>query len=186
MTEDGRMRVDDERGLETREWIESLEEVLVRAGEARVSQLFAEISSFAKAKGVELPFTANTPYINSIPLNRQPPYPGNRELEDRVGSIIRWNAMAMVVRANRKEEGIGGHIASYASSATLYEVGFNHFFRGNGTDHKGDLIYSRAMSRPASMPARSSKGGCRSRRSTTSGTNCMRTGRGFPRIRTPG
>jgi pyruvate dehydrogenase E1 component len=131
----------DLAALETREWIESLDEVLGRQGESRVRELFQQLSGFAQLKGVKLPFTANTPYINSIPASQQPRYPGNRELENRIKSIIRWNAMAMVVRANRSEEGIGGHIASYASSATLYEVGFNHFFRGQSAEHKGDMIY---------------------------------------------
>ncbi len=131
----------DASAIETQEWIQSLDEVLDRAGPERMRELFRELSGFAQLKGVRLPFTANTPYINTIPPGAQPPYPGDLEMEYRIGSIIRWNAMAMVVKANRSEEGIGGHIASYASSATLYEVGFNHFFRGNGPDHKGDLIY---------------------------------------------
>ena len=131
----------DLAALETREWIESLDEVFARQGESRVCELFQQLSGFAQLKGIKLPFTANTPYINSIPASQQPRYPGNRELENRIKSIIRWNAMAMVVRANRSEDGIGGHIASYASSATLYEVGYNHFFRGQSKDHAGDLIY---------------------------------------------
>lgn len=134
--------------IETREWIESLDEVFGREGEERVCDLFSELSNFAQLKGIKLPFAANTPYINSIPAKEQPPYPGDLELEYRIGSIIRWNAMAMVVKANRTEEGIGGHIASYASAATLYEVGFNHFFRGNMPDHKGDLIYFQGHSSP--------------------------------------
>ncbi|HAS83029.1 MAG TPA: pyruvate dehydrogenase (acetyl-transferring), homodimeric type, partial [Verrucomicrobia bacterium] len=131
----------DASAIETQEWIQSLDEVLERAGTERMCELFQQLSGFAQLRGVRLPFTANTPYINTIPPTAQPPYPGDLEMEYRIGSIIRWNAMAMVVKANRSEEGIGGHIASYASSATLYEVGFNHFFRGNGPDHKGDLIY---------------------------------------------
>jgi pyruvate dehydrogenase E1 component len=137
-----------ERSVETREWLESLQEVLSRSGPERVRELFAEMSAFAQSKGVRLPFTANTPYINTIPAWEQPPYPGNEELERRIGSIIRWNAMAMVVRANREEEGIGGHIASYASSALLYEVGFHHFFRGGGDGRPADLIYFQGHTSP--------------------------------------
>ena len=172
--------------IETQEWIQSLDEVLDRAGPERMRELFRELSGFAQLKGVRLPFTANTPYINTIPATEQPAYPGDLELEYRIGSIIRWNAMAMVVKANRSEEGIGGHIASYASSATLYEVGFNHFFRGNGPDHKGDLIYFQGMSLLVSTRVPLSRGGCPSCRSTTSAMNCMPMGRGFPPTRIPG
>ncbi len=138
----------DASAVETQEWLESLDEVLDRAGPDRVRELFRQLSGFAQLKGVRLPFTANTPYINTIPPTKQPPYPGDLELEYRIGSIIRWNAMAMVVKANRLEAGIGGHIATYASIATLYEVGFNHFFRGNGPDHQGDLVYFQGHSSP--------------------------------------
>jgi pyruvate dehydrogenase complex dehydrogenase (E1) component len=110
--------VDQANAIETQEWIQSLDEVLDRSGSSRVSELFRDLSSFAQQKGARLPFTANTPYINTIPASEQPAYPGDLELEYRISSIIRWNAMAMVVKANRSEEGIGGHIASYASSAT--------------------------------------------------------------------
>ena len=136
------------QALETREWLESMAEVLEREGPQRVADLFAALSSFAHSKGVRLPFTANTPYINTIPHWQQPPYPGNEELERRIRSIARWNAMAMVVRANREEEGIGGHIASYASAAMLYEVGYNHFFRGAGEAHSGDLVYVQGHASP--------------------------------------
>ena len=104
---------------ETQEWLESLEDVYQRYGRERVSYLLTLLDEAAYRKGVELPFTANTPYINTIPVDKQPRYPGNREIERRIKSIVRWNAMAMVVRANREEPGIGGHISSYASSATL-------------------------------------------------------------------
>ncbi|MBP7275207.1 MAG: pyruvate dehydrogenase (acetyl-transferring), homodimeric type [Kiritimatiellae bacterium] len=134
-------RDDDSDVEETRDWLNSLEDVLDRSGESRVVRLLKELSIRAYQRGIRLPFTANTPYINTIPLSAQPPYPGNRELERRIKSLVRWNAMAMVVRANREEEGIGGHISSYASSATLYEVGFNHFFRAPTAEHPGDLVY---------------------------------------------
>ena len=134
--------------LETQEWLQSLDEVLDRAGPERTGELLQQLSGFAQLKGVCLPFTAATPYVNTIPAAEQPPYPGDLELEDRISSTIRWNAMAMVVKANRAEEGIGGHIATYASIATLYEVGFNHFFRGNGPDRQGDLVYFQGHSSP--------------------------------------
>lgn len=133
---------------ETREWLESLQYVLDREGPERVKYLLAQLSEAAHRGGVELPFTANTPYINSIPVSNQPIYPGNREIERRIKSIIRWNAMAMVVRANREHPGIGGHISTYASSATLLEVGFNHFFRGKSDDYSGDQIYFQGHASP--------------------------------------
>ena len=108
--------------IETREWLESLDYVLQSGGSARVSRLLRELGDHARRSGVRQPFTANTPYINSIPATEQPPFPGSREIERRIKSLVRWNAMAMVVRANRVSEGIGGHISTYASAATLYEV----------------------------------------------------------------
>ena len=116
--------------LETREWLDSLDDVLRQGGPARVGALLRELGVHAQKQGVRAPFTANTPYINTINADEQVPYPGSREIERRIKSIVRWNAMAMVVRANRVEDGIGGHISTFASSATLFEVGFNHFFRG--------------------------------------------------------
>ena len=98
--------------------------------------------------GVGLPFTATTPYVNTIPPDEETPLPGSQEIERRIKSLIRWNAMAMVVRANRDSDGIGGHISTYASAATLYEVGFNHFFRGKGRDGDGDIIYFQGHASP--------------------------------------
>ncbi len=95
-----------------------------------------------------VPFAITTPYVNTIPVEKQPPYPGDREIERRIKSLIRWNAMAMVVRANRESSGIGGHISTYASAATLYEVGFNHFFRGKDFDDPGDQIYFQGHAAP--------------------------------------
>ena len=100
------------------------------------------------SSGVKLPFTANTPYINSIHASEEVPYPGSREIERRIKSLVRWNAMAMVVRANRIEDGIGGHISTFASSATLYEVAFNHFFRGRENGNEGDIIYFQGHGSP--------------------------------------
>jgi pyruvate dehydrogenase E1 component len=119
----------DLKKLENTEWVESLDYVLAHSGPARVIELMERLQHHAQSQGVTFPFTANTPYVNTIGRKQQPP-PGSREIERRIKSLIRWNAMAMVVRANRDEDGIGGHISTYASAATLYEVGFNHFFRG--------------------------------------------------------
>src|SRR5215210_8085092 len=134
---------------ETAEWLESLDYVLERKGPERVQQLLAALQQTAIRNGVELPFTATTPYVNTIPHDKEPRYPGKRELERRIKSFIRWNAMAMVVRANRDFAGIGGHISTYASSANLYEVAMNHFFRGRGeSGYDGDQIYFQGHASP--------------------------------------
>lgn len=134
--------------LENEEWFYSLDYVLRNSGPERVVELLHLLQRRAHMAGVQIPFSANTPYINTIPHWKQPPYPGNREIERRIKSIIRWNAMAMVVRANKLEDGIGGHISTYASVATLFEVAFNHFFRGKGENHEGDHIYFQGHASP--------------------------------------
>ncbi len=136
------------RDIETKEWLESLEYVLQSGGAERVRELLHDLDTYAHESGVDLPFTANTPYINTIPPNQQPHFPGGREIERRIKSLIRWNAMAMVVRANREEAGIGGHISTYASAATLYEIGFNHFFKGKDDNREGDIIYFQGHAAP--------------------------------------
>src|SRR5919202_2086350 len=123
--------------IERREWLDSLEYVLQQHDRGRVQRLLAALRDHARIAGVSLPFTAVTPYVNTIPADDQTPLPGNQELERRIKSLVRWNAMAMVVRANRLSDGIGGHISTFASAATLYEIGFNHFFRGKGQDGGG-------------------------------------------------
>lgn len=133
---------------EIREWRESLSYVIAQGSRERVLNLLEELDIESARRGVPPRFTANTPYINSIPPEQQATYPGNRDLEKRIRSTIRWNAMAMVVRANRREDGIGGHISSYASAATLYEVGFNHFFRARTADFEGDLVYIQGHASP--------------------------------------
>ena len=112
------------------DWYESLEDILHRYGPEKLRQLLVHLQERAYARGVMLPFTANTPYINTIHHSDQVKFPGNRELERRIKNIVRWNAMAMVVRANKYYDGVGGHISTFASSATLYEVAQNHFFHG--------------------------------------------------------
>jgi len=134
--------------IETKEWLESLSYVLYHSGPERVKELLKELQNYAKKAGVEIPFTANTPYINTIPKSKQPPFPGSREIERRIKSIIRWNAMAMVVRANKESNGIGGHISTFASAATLYEIGFNHFFRAKDENYPGDQIYFQGHAAP--------------------------------------
>ncbi len=134
--------------LENEEWFYSLDYVLQQWGPERVVELLRQLQVRAHKAGVELPFTANTPYINTITRAKQSPYPGNREIERLIKSVIRWNAMAMVVKANKNENGIGGHISTYASVATLLEVAFNHFFRGKGEGHDGDQIYFQGHAAP--------------------------------------
>jgi len=134
--------------IETRDWIESLDDVLFRAGPERVGRLLKDLQAHAQYASVVLPVTSVTPYVNSIPPTCQLPYPGDLVLERRIKSLVRWNAMAMVVRANKREPGIGGHISTYASSATLYEVGFNHFFRARRGEVPGDFVYFQGHSAP--------------------------------------
>ncbi len=130
------------------DWVEALDALIEQRGPKAAESLLRRLHDHAYASGVREPFSANTPYINTIPVEQQPLYPGNRDLERFIKSIIRWNAMAMVVRANRESEGIGGHISSYASAATLYEVAFNHFFRGRTDDYGGDQIYFQGHAAP--------------------------------------
>ncbi|MGE5680304.1 MAG: pyruvate dehydrogenase (acetyl-transferring), homodimeric type [Bacillota bacterium] len=134
--------------VETREWIDSLDYVLYHSGPERVQELLRDLQIYARTKGVQIPFTANTPYINTIPADKQPPFPGSREIERRIKSLVRWNAMAMVVRANKESSGIGGHISTYASAATLYEIAFNHFFRGKDDGNDGDQIFFQGHASP--------------------------------------
>ena len=146
-----RREVSELADVERREWLDSLDAVFQEGGPGRVRTLLEELRLHARERGVNLPYSPNTPYINTIPAEEEPPYPGSREIERRIKSLVRWNAMAMVVRANRLEEGIGGHISTYASAATLYEVGFNHFFRARGpvvSGGSGDIIYFQGHASP--------------------------------------
>jgi pyruvate dehydrogenase E1 component len=134
--------------VEQREWRESLDYVIQQGDRGRVQRLLATLRHHARASGVALPFSAVTAYVNTIRPDEETPLPGSQEIERRIKSLIRWNAMAMVVRANRVSDGIGGHISTYASAATLYEVGFNHFFRGKGREGDGDIIYFQGHASP--------------------------------------
>src|SRR6266404_2080722 len=123
------MPVEDADPTSTAEWTESLDAVIKSEGPRRARALLARLIEFGYRRGVIAPFAANTPYVNTIHEKDQPPYPGDRQIERRIKSLLRWNAVAMVVRANKHSGGIGGHISTYASLATLIEVGFNHFLR---------------------------------------------------------
>ncbi|MEN9460193.1 MAG: hypothetical protein RIS84_213, partial [Pseudomonadota bacterium] len=133
---------------ETQEWLEALEAVLAHEGVDRAHFLLESLIEKARRSGAYLPYSANTAYLNTIPPSKEEHSPGNAELEWHIRSLVRWNAMAMVVQANRISTELGGHIASFASSATLYEVGFNHFFHGRNSEHGGDLIYFQGHSAP--------------------------------------
>ncbi|WP_442483885.1 pyruvate dehydrogenase (acetyl-transferring), homodimeric type [Aeoliella sp. SH292] len=140
---------DDSDPTETAEWLESLDYVLEHKGPDRVKQILAALEEAAYRHDVELPFTATTPYVNTIKRAEQPAYPGDREMERRIKSYVRWNAMAMVTRANRHAASPGGHISTFASSATLYEVAQNHFFKGRGeSGFGGDQIYFQGHAAP--------------------------------------
>ena len=131
--------------VETQEWLTALETVIDNAGRERATYLLRRLLDHAREQRVPMPPVLNTPYCNTITLADQAQFPGNLEIEQRLSSLVRWNALAMVVRANRVNAEMGGHIASYASAADLFEVGFNHFFRaGQG----GDLVYFQPHSAP--------------------------------------
>jgi len=134
--------------LEIQEWLESLDAVLESSGAEVAAEILERLRAHATVNGIDLPFTANTPYANTIPHRLEPRYPGDQELERRIKSLVRWNALAMVVRANRLEHSIGGHISTFASAATLYEVGFNHFFRGRSEEFEGDTVYFQGHAAP--------------------------------------
>jgi pyruvate dehydrogenase E1 component len=134
--------------IETREWLDSLDYVLKQGDKGRVIRLLEALRARARLSGARVPFAPTTPYINTISPHEQVPMPGDNTLERRTKSLIRWNALAMVVRANRESDGIGGHISTYASAATLYEVGFNHFFRGKDAGASADVIFYQGHASP--------------------------------------
>jgi pyruvate dehydrogenase E1 component len=133
---------------ETREWLEALDAVIREEGPARGHFIIEQLITKARASGVHLPYKLTTAYINTIPTPNQQAIPGDQDMEWRIRSIVRWNAAAMVLRANKISSEYGGHIASYASAATLYDVGYNHFWRAPKKDHGGDLIYVQGHSAP--------------------------------------
>ncbi len=133
---------------ETQEWIESIESALQEHGAERARYLLEKLIDFAERKGARMPFNTNTPYINTIHSFEQEPFPGNRKIERKIKSLVRWNAMAMVTKANKETDGIGGHISTFASSATLYEVAFNHFLKGPEHPNGPDMVYFQGHASP--------------------------------------
>ena len=134
--------------VETREWIDALAAVAAKEGDTRAAFLLQRLTEAARGMGIDAPRGLTTPYRNSIGLEQQAPFPGDLAIEERITAIVRWNALAMVVRANRASAELGGHIASYASAADLFEVGFNHFFHGNDAPAGGDLVFFQPHSAP--------------------------------------
>ncbi len=138
----------DEYSAQIQDWLDALDALLEEEGPEGAQRLLRQLRLHAARQGVHEEDVTRTPYVNTIPLEKQPPYPGNRELERINKALIRWNAMAMVVRANRESDGIGGHISTYASAATLYEVGFNHFFRAADEMYGGDMLFIQGHAAP--------------------------------------
>ncbi len=134
--------------VETQEWIDALEAVIEKEGVERAHYLLEQMIDKARRSGANLPYSANTAYVNTIPPHLEAPIPGDPTMEERIRSFIRWNAIAMVVKANRKSSELGGHIATFASAAVLYDVGYNHFWRAPSHEHGGDLIYSQGHASP--------------------------------------
>ncbi|HET9180678.1 MAG TPA: pyruvate dehydrogenase (acetyl-transferring), homodimeric type [Candidatus Angelobacter sp.] len=133
---------------EVAEWIEAFDQIVTEEGPSQGARVLEALTRRAREAGVDLPVHLNTPYVNTIPADEEVPYPGDRPLERRIKSLIRWNAMAMVHRQNKKDPGIGGHISTFSSVATLFEVGFNHFFHGSYGDQPGDLVYFQGHASP--------------------------------------
>ena len=134
--------------FETRDWLDALRSLSAVEGEARARFILETLFDEARRLGLDLPQGLHTAYLNTIPVSQQPPYPGDLQIEGRIRAALRWNAMAMVTRANRESTELGGHIASYASLATIYEVGFNHFFRASTKGGDGDLVFYQGHTSP--------------------------------------
>jgi pyruvate dehydrogenase E1 component len=134
--------------IETGEWIDSLRAVLHHHGSARATYLLERLTDEAQYAGATRPFALNTPYVNTIPPEREERASWDRDIEHRIRSIIRWNAVAIILRANKGSSELGGHIASFQSAATLYDIGFGHFWRAPSAQHGGDLIYIQGHSAP--------------------------------------
>ncbi|WP_349570833.1 pyruvate dehydrogenase (acetyl-transferring), homodimeric type [Azotobacter salinestris] len=134
--------------IETQEWLDSLESVLDHEGEERAHYLLTRMGELATRTGAQLPYAITTPYRNTIPVTHEAPMPGDLFMERRIRSLVRWNALATVMRANKKDPDLGGHISTFASSATLYDIGFNYFFQAPTAEHGGDLIYFQGHASP--------------------------------------
>jgi pyruvate dehydrogenase E1 component len=133
---------------ETREWLEALQAVIAQEGPGRAHFLLEQLIALGHQTGINMPYSANTEYTNTIPADQQPVTPGDYEMEQKIRDYARWNAMVMVLRANKDDSGLGGHIASYASAATLYDIGYNHFWHAPSDTHGGDLVLSQGHSAP--------------------------------------
>jgi pyruvate dehydrogenase E1 component len=155
----------DSDTLETQEWLDALEAVLEREGPDRAHYLLEKLVDKARRSGAYIPFSLNTAYLNTIPVHMEERSPGDHALEERIRSFCRWNAMVMVARANKSDDELGGHIASFASVGTLFGIGFNHFWHAPHEGHGGDLIYFQGHSSPGSTRAPTSRGVSRKRRS---------------------
>src|SRR5438309_119472 len=140
--------MNDHDPIETREWSDSLRAVLAYQGPARVSFLLDQLVEEARRQGAYTPQALTTPYCNTIPVDREERSPGDREVEHAIRSVIRWNAVAIILRANKESSELGGHIASFQSAATLYDIGFGHFWHAATEEHGGDLIYFQGHSSP--------------------------------------
>ena len=138
----------DPDAQETQEWLEALEAVIEQEGPERAHYLIERLVELARRTGINLPYKATTAYINSIPPGKEAPSPGDHALEHRIRSYVRWNALAMVLRANKGDSNLGGHIASFASAATLYDVGYNHFWHSPSENHGGDMVFVQGHSGP--------------------------------------
>ena len=148
MTGPGMDGMTDIDPTETEEWLEALGSVLEFEGGDRAHYLLDRLIEEGRQRGAPVPYSTTTPYINTIPVEKQPPYPGDLATEWRIRSMNRWNAIAMVLRANKESSELGGHIASFQSAATLYDVGWTHFWRGVTEDQPGDLIFFQGHSAP--------------------------------------
>ncbi len=138
----------DDGDPEAREWQEAIASVIAFEGSVRADEILGKAVDTARRQGARVPFAANTAYINTIPPHREPLFPGDREIEHRLRSAVRWNALAMVLKANKETSELGGHLASFQSAATLYDVGFNHFWHAPSESHGGDLIFVQGHSSP--------------------------------------
>jgi pyruvate dehydrogenase E1 component len=135
-------------GAEEREWREAISSVIAFEGTSRADRLLTDVVETARRSGARLPFAATTAYLNTIAPNEEPPHPGNRAIEHKIRSAIRWNALAIVLKANKVSSELGGHIASFQSAATLYDTGFMHFWHAPTDTHGGDLVYIQGHSSP--------------------------------------
>ncbi|HWH73918.1 MAG TPA: pyruvate dehydrogenase (acetyl-transferring), homodimeric type, partial [Methylibium sp.] len=145
---DFKRQLPDRDREETRDWVESLDSVVASAGRARAQFVLYRLLKRARQLNIGLPPLTQTRYINTISPEQEPEFPGDEGMEHRIRRMIRWNAVAMVLRGNNRAPGIGGHLATYASAATLYEVGFNHFFRGKDADGMGDHVFFQGHAAP--------------------------------------